>query len=384
MNITNNITFRFPKTLIFGTNSLEQMAVDYLKLGYSLLYVITVASVLDQLLPVINTLKLHDIHIKLNYSLTNEPTISDFRQILLDAKTFNADSIAGIGGGSVMDVAKLVAALINSKQDIHSVFGNGLITDRKTWLTCIPTTSGTGSEVSPNSIILDESDNSKKGIISPFLVPDNTYIDPLLTISVPPLITAYTGMDALTHCIEAYANRFAHPMADTLALDGIRLIGNNIEEAFENGNNIEVRSNIALGSVYGGMCLGPVNTGAVHALAYPLGSEYKIPHGLSNAVLLPYIMEFNLQANETRYANIALALGAEKGSTLALTAENGISLIRKINRNCTIPSRLSEIGIPENAIPALAKSALNVQHLLKNNVREVSYNDAVEIYTKAF
>jgi alcohol dehydrogenase len=384
MNITKYINFHYPRTLVFGVKSLDQMASDYLKLGYSRLYIVTVASVMDQLLPVMDKLKSNNIAIKINISLNNEPSLSDFRQLLAEAKAFNADSIAGIGGGSVMDVAKLVAALLHSKQDIHSIIGNGLLTGRKTWLTCIPTTSGTGSEVSPNAIVLDESDNSKKGIISPYLVPDNTYIDPLLTVSVPPLVTAYTGLDALTHCIEAYANRFAHPMADTLALDGIRFISKNLKEAVENGSNIEARSQVALGSVYGGMCLGPVNTAAVHALAYPLGSEYKIPHGLSNALLLPYVMEYNLPAAEIRYADIALALGAEKGETPAITASNGVAIIRKLIHNCKIPSRLSEVEITKEDIPFLAKSALNVQRLLKNNVREVTLNDAVEIYNTAF
>jgi len=384
MNITKNINFFYPKTLVFGINSLEQLPADYLKLGYSRLYIITVASVMGQLLPIIDALKSHDVKVKIQYSLNNEPGISDLQQILEEAHLFNADSIAGIGGGSVMDVAKLVAALLGSKQNIKSIIGNGLLHERKIWLTCIPTTSGTGSEVSPNAILFDESDNSKKGVISPYLVPDNTYIDPLLTVSVPPAITAYTGIDALTHCIEAYANKFAHPMTDTLALDGIRLIGKHLEEVVKNGKNIESRTQVALGSMYGGMCLGPVNTAAVHALAYPLGSEYKIPHGLSNALLLPYIMEFNLQAAEARYADIALAMGAEKDETIAETALNGIKLIQEIISNCKIPSRLSEIGIKKDAIPSLAKSALNVQRLLKNNVREVTLNDAIGIYNTAF
>jgi alcohol dehydrogenase len=384
MNITNNIRFNYPKTLVFGLNSLEQMSNDYLKLGLSRFYIVTVASVMDQLIPVIDILKSNNIKVKLHYSLNNEPTITDFQEILAETKLFNADSIAGIGGGSVMDVAKLVAALIYSTQNINAVIGNGLLTGRKTWLTCIPTTSGTGSEVSPNAIILDESDNSKKGIISPFLVPDNTYIDPILTISVPPAVTAYTGLDALTHCIEAYANRFAHPFTDTLALDGIRLIGSHLADAYKNGRNIEARSKVALGSVYGGMCLGPVNTAAVHALAYPLGSDYKIPRGLSNALLLPYVLEFNLQAAETRYAEIAIALGAKKEETPALTALNGITIIRNLINVCKVPSRLSETGIAKDAIPSLAKSALNVQRLLKNNVREITLNDAISIYNAAF
>src|SRR5439155_14470982 len=151
----------------------------------------------------------------------------------------------------------------------------------------------------------------KKAAISPHLVSDAAYVDPALTMSVPPAVTAATGMDALTHCIEAYANRFAHPVVDMYALQGIRLIAANLPLAVERGDDLEARTNVALGSLYGGMCLGPVNTAAVHALSYPLGGEFKVAHGVSNAVLLPHVLEFNLSAAPQRYADIAVALGAQ-------------------------------------------------------------------------
>lgn len=283
-----------------------------------------------------------------------------------------------------MDLAKLIAALVNSEQTIEEIIGNGLLKRRNTMLVCMPTTSGTGSEVSPNAIILDEKDNAKKGIISPYLVPDYAYIDPVLTLSVPSFVSAFTGMDALTHCIEAYTNKHAHLMTDTLALDGIKLIGQNLKNVYLNGMDLNSRNNVALGSVYGGMCLGPVNTAAVHALAYPLGSEYKIPHGLSNAVLLPYIMEYNLSASEKKTAEIAIALGAKKGASDYETASNGINFIRSLLIDCKIPTHISELGIPKEDIPRIAKSALNVQRLLVNNPREIFYDDAVNIYNIAY
>ena len=140
-------------------------------------------------------------------------------------------------------------------------------------------------------------------------MPDAAYVDPMLTLSVPPAVTAATGMDALTHCIEAYANKFAHPMIDPIALEGIRLIARNLARAVEHGNDVAARTAVALGSLYGGMCLGPVNTAAVHALSYPLGSEFHVAHGVSNAVLLPHVLEFNLPAAPQRYADIAVAHG---------------------------------------------------------------------------
>jgi alcohol dehydrogenase class IV len=248
----------------------------------------------------------------------------------------------------------------------------------------MPTTSGTGSEVSPNAILIDPKDKSKKGIISPFLVPDGAYIDPTLTLGLPQSVSAYTGIDALTHCIEAYINRFAHPMVDLLALEGIRLISRNLKKVIDNGEDLEARSQVALGSVYGGMCLGPVNTAAVHALAYPLGSEFKVAHGLSNALLLPYVMEFNLPAAEKRFAEIALAMGVDKSASDYETALNGISLVRKLIADCYVPSHLSTIGVPLKDIHKLAALAMGVKRLLNNNVREISLEDAESIYNTAY
>ncbi len=187
-------------------------------------------------------------------------------------------------------------------------------------LVCLPTTAGTGAEVSPNAILLDEADELKKGVVSPHLVPDAAFVDPLLTISVPPAVTAATGLDALTHCIEAYANKFAHPIVDIYALQGIKLISANLVRAVRNGGDIEARAALSLGSLYGGLCLGPVNTAAVHALAYPLGGRFHIAHGVSNALLLPHVLRFNFSAAPERYAEISAALGVARNGSALTTA----------------------------------------------------------------
>jgi alcohol dehydrogenase class IV len=379
-----NITFHNPKRLVFGNDSLKQMAEDYLTLGLKRLFILTIPSIQDQISPSIDLLISNGVSVTIHNFVKGEPTFTDFEEALADAKAFNADSVAGIGGGSVLDLAKLVAAQLYNSQPLASIVGNGLLQERKAYLICMPTTSGTGSEVSPNAILLDQENHAKKGIISPHLVPDASYIDPTLTLGLPPSITAFTGIDALTHCIEAFTNRFSHPMADLLALEGIRLICGNLKRAVDNGQDIEARSNLALGSLYGGMCLGPINTAAVHALAYPLGSEFKIGHGLSNALLLPYVMEFNLPAAVKKYVEIAEAIGAKAGATKIETAENGIGVIKELIRECAVPSRLSTIGIPSNAIDKLANSAMEVQRLLKNNIREVSLDDARNIYQSAY
>lgn len=213
---------------------------------------------------------------------------------------------------------------------------------------------------------------------------DVAYADPKLTLTVPAKVTADTGMDALTHCIEAYTNKFAHPMVDMYALKGIELLAKNLLRAVKDGSDLEAREACALGSLYGGLCLGPVNTAAVHALSYPLGGEYHIPHGLSNAILLPSVMKFNRPANLKKYAEVAVAMGAPVGKNDDETAQNGVDFIYQLSEAVGIPSKLTDIGIPQEAVPHLAKAAMEVQRLLKNNPREVTEQDAINIYNSLY
>ena len=380
----NRIKLYNPGQLVFGQDSVAQMVEDILNQGLNRLFVLTVPPVLERISPVLNFLEHEGISVKYNIEIKAEPSFTDFENILAEATVFNADSIAGIGGGSIMDVAKLVAATLYTDLHIESLAGGGKIKERNTHLICIPTTSGTGSEVSPNAILTDNRNNSKTAFISQYLVPDRAYIDPSLTLSLPPDITAFTGIDALTHCIEAYTNRFAHPMIDVLALEGIRLISANLSNAFIRGDDLELRSRLSLGSMYGGMCLGPVNTAGVHALAYPLGCEFKVAHGLANALMLTKVMEFNLPSNADRYADIAQALGIPCKKSDLNTAVRGIERIKELMSDCNIPSHLSDLGIPADAIGSLARSAMSVQRLLRNNPKEISLNDAESIYKAAF
>jgi alcohol dehydrogenase class IV len=316
--------------------------------------------------------------------VATEPAVSTFETALDAARETKADAVIGLGGGSAMDVAKLVATLYDGHQRVRDVFGIDRIVSRALYLACLPTTSGTGSEVSPIAILFDRVEQLKRGIVSPHLVADAAFVDPLLTVSLPPGVTAATGLDALTHCVEAYANRFAHPMVDLYALQGIRLISANISQAVEHGDDIEARTAMALGSLYGGLCLGPVNTAAVHALAYPLGSEFHVAHGVSNVVLLPHVLRFNLPAAPERYAEIALALGAESGSSALETAQRGLDRLFELSQACGIPAGMSDLDVPEEAIPRMAEAAMKVTRLLRNNLRELTIADAEAIYRAAY
>jgi alcohol dehydrogenase class IV len=380
----NELTIHYPKKLVLGKGTIEKLPQEIIQLGYRKVLMVTIEPLLKAIDPHVQEIKNAAVEVEIDTSIIQEPSFSDFNQLMQKVEAFNPDAVVGIGGGSVLDVAKLVAAQLENSQPFQEYVGIGLLKGRRKGLICIPATSGTGSEVSPNAILVDDSDNQKKGIISPYLVPDVVYLDPLLTMSVPASITAATGLDALTHCLEAYTNKFSHPFIDLYAYEGMKLIAANIVEAVKNGSNEESRTQVAMGSLYGGFCLGPVNTAGVHALSYPLGSTFHLAHGLSNALLLPFVMEYNLPAAPKRYADVAVALGCEREADDTTTAKNGIQKIRALIRDCGIPATLKEVAIPKEAIPQMAKDAIKIQRLLKNNPREITEQDAVSIYNAAY
>ena len=378
------ITLKYPKQITFGNNCIDNFIEDYLHLSNKKLFVVTFPEILPTLEKTFKKLKNSNVNIFIDTSIISEPTYKTFAKVLQHAKDVQADSVVGIGGGSSLDVAKLVAAQLNNSQLIEDIIGIGKLKQRTTYLACLPTTAGTGSEVSPNAILLDEIDNLKKGVVSEHLIADAAYIDPVLTYSVPPKVTAATGMDALTHCIEEYTNIFAHPVVDVYALEGIKLIGANLIDAYKNSQNTEAREKVALGSLYGGLGLGTVNTAAVHALSYPLGGEFHIAHGLSNAVLLPYVMKFNMVSSPERYAQVALALGVKKQEDDLSTAEKGVERIFEMCKFLDIPVKLSELNIPKDAIKRMVEGAMKVTRLLNNNPRTITKEDAHNIYLEAY
>jgi alcohol dehydrogenase class IV len=378
------VTLLQPNKIVFGQGCATQCAEDMSALGLERAFIVTSPPIVGLAEPLAGALREEGAAVSIYDGIATEPSIAAFETTLEAARAFEPDAVIGLGGGSAIDVAKLVAALYDGKQEVRDVFGIGQVAGRALYMASLPTTAGTGSEVTPIAILGDEEEQLKKGIVSPHLVPDAAYIDPNLTLSLPPSVTASTGVDALTHCIEAFANRFAHPTVDLYATRGIRLISANVVRAVEQGDDIEARTSMALGSLYGGLCLAPVNTAAVHALAYPLGGEFHVPHGVSNSVLLPHVLRFNLPAAPERYAQVALALGLEKGGSDLETAERGLARLFELSQACGIPAGMSDLGVPEEAIPHMAEAAMKVTRLLNNNLREVTVSDAEAIYRAAY
>ncbi|HEY1661616.1 MAG TPA: iron-containing alcohol dehydrogenase [Verrucomicrobiae bacterium] len=380
----NPITLHQPARVVFGNGCAKDGVELLVQRGVKRILLVTSKSVRPQIEFLIDGIKKGGVDVIESSFVPPEPAVKFFETILREARAEKIDSVLGIGGGSVMDVAKLIAALVNSGQNISEIFGVNLLRARDLFLACLPTTAGTGSEVSPIAVLLDEAGELKKSIVSPHLVPDAAIIDPLLTLSVPREVTAATGLDALVHCIEAYANKFAHPITDNFALRGIKLICDNLGRAVRDGKNTEARAAVMLGSFYGGLCLGPVGTAGVHALSYPLGGKFRIAHGVSNAVLLPEVLRFNLSSGAERYAQIAVAAGVEREGYALGTAQTGIDRFVKLSRECGAPQTLSELKIPREAIPGMAKAALQVRRLMNNNLRPMTELDVIGIYEATF
>lgn len=302
------------------------------------------------------------------------------------ARAADADMIIGLGGGSSLDVAKLVALLLPGHQALADAYGVGNATAPRLPLLLVPTTAGTGSEVTPISIVTTGK-SEKMGVVSPVILPDIALLDPGLTLSVPPHVTAATGIDAMVHAIEAYASTSANnnPISRQLAVQALGLLGGAVEAAVRDGDNRQARADMLLGSMLAGQAFANSPVAAVHALAYPIGGHFKIPHGLSNALVLAHVLRFNAVVAPGPYAEIAPAVFpalADMGpqEAAAAFAEEMADLAAR----CGLEARLRDVGIPADALDLLARDAMNQTRLLVNNPRAVDEQDARAIYQAAW
>ncbi|WP_299471825.1 iron-containing alcohol dehydrogenase [uncultured Roseibium sp.] len=302
------------------------------------------------------------------------------------ARSHGATSVIGFGGGSSLDVAKLVALLARSEEDLDAAWGIGNAQGPRLPLVLVPTTAGTGSEVTPISIIT-VGEEEKRGVVSPLLLPDFAILDAKLTLGLPAPVTAATGIDAMVHAIEAYASLSANnnPVSKTLATEALRLLGANIETAVASPGDEGARSAMLLGSMLAGMSFANSPVAAVHALAYPLGGTFHIPHGLSNALVLPHVMRFNSVSAAHAYAEIAPALFPDLGQITDVSerAAEFATKLGELSERLGLQTRLSTLGIGESDLPKLARDAMKQTRLLVNNPRELTEEDALDIYRSA-
>lgn len=312
-----------------------------------------------------------------------EPEIADVQSILDQARRGGSwDLVVGIGGGSAMDVAKILAILLAHPLELRDLLARRAeISARGLPTIMVPTTAGTGSEATPNSIILVPEDELKVGIVSAHLMPDAVILDAGLTLTLPPAVTASTGMDALTHAIECYCSRKGNPFSDLYAIESIRLIARSLRRAVAHGDDLQARQDMLMGAYWGGVCIATSSTTAVHALAYPLGGKYRMAHGLSNAILLPFVMAFNAPACTARFAAMARAM-ALPVETLddEQAAQAFVEALRKLNADLGIPASLAGQGITAQDLDSLVEGAESVTRLLDNNPRPMDRAQIRMIY----
>ena len=292
--------------------------------------------------------------------------------------------VLSIGGGSALDTAKLVAYLANTPDRLDDIYGVGLAKGKRLPLLLAPTTAGTGSEVTPIAIVTTPT-TEKKGVVSPVLIPDWAILDPELTLGLPASVTAATGIDAMVHAIEAYTSKVKkNPMSDQLARQALGLLSANVRRVCRDGSDLEARAQMLLGSMLAGMAFANAPVAAVHALAYPIGAIFHVPHGLSNALVLRHVLEFNLQAAEALYAELAEIVKPGLRGGQAERARAFIDEMSAIGRDCQVPASLADVGIGRDDLKKLAEDAMKQTRLLVNNPRELTLDDAYAIYSAAF
>jgi alcohol dehydrogenase class IV len=382
----NPFTFQVPSNILFEIGASKKVAGLAAEFGAKRILLVTDKGVRNAGLTqgAEEALQAADHDLVIFDEVVADPPSSVIEQAVSLCRNERIDLVLSVGGGSALDTAKLVAYLAKSGDRLDDVYGVGLAKGQRLPLLLVPTTAGTGSEVTPIAIVTTPT-TEKKGVVSPRLLPDWAILDPELTLGLPPHVTAATGIDAMVHAIEAYTSRHKkNPMSDQLAKQALALLSQNIREVCINGQNLEARSQMLLGSMLAGMAFANAPVAAVHALAYPVGALFHVPHGLSNALVLMGVLRFNLPAAEQLYAELAPIVDPEAINLSDQEAgRRFVDSLAAICRDCKVPANLAEVGVRETDLPRLTEDAMKQTRLLVNNPREVTYADAYAIYSEA-
>ena len=329
----------------------------------------------------IDSLRAHGMETSVFSEVQADPPEALVEEAVKAARSAGADAVIGLGGGSSLDTAKLVALLCGTDQHLPDIYGIGFATGPRLPLVQIPTTAGTGSEATPISIVTTPT-HEKKGVVSPLLYPDMALLDAELTLGLPAPVTAATGIDAMVHAIEAYTSKIKkNPISDALATRALGLLSANMDRVIAQSDDADARSAMLQGSCLAGMAFANAPVGAVHALAYPLGGHFHVPHGLSNALVLPPVLAFNRPAAEPLYAELAsCVLPNERFDRAAEACDAFIDFMTTLVQRMPFPHTLREVGVTEQDLEMLTTDAMKIDRLLVNNPREVTYPDALSIY----
>lgn len=382
-----NFTFTGARKIVFGTGAFDGLAdhIRDLNAKHPLI-------VLDQHLAeagmgkqVAELLEKAGMKYTLYDAVEPEPRLELADEAAKTAARGKCDIVIGIGGGSSMDVAKAAAVVAGNKAKAVDFLGLNKVPGPGLPMIMIPTTAGTGSEVTFTAVFVRKELKKKEGMNSPYLYPDVALLDPMLTLSLPPQPTAATGIDALCHAIESYTSINASPMSELVSLEAIQLIAENLRTCVHNGGNIEARERMLLGSLYAGLGLANAGVTAVHSLSYPLGGKFGISHGLANTMMLPAVMVYNISAAHEKFAMVAEAMGEiVEGMSLREAAYQAVEAVDSLIEDCGIYGTLKDFGVKEQDFPELAKVAMTVARPLANNPRKITAEDAIEIYEDAF
>ena len=384
---TKLFPLRLPSLVLFGCGAVKKIGEEAKVLGGSKVLIVCdpgIAStgMVDEVKAI---LEKAGLSVGVFSNIVPEPPVETLEPCVKMAREGGFDLVVGLGGGSSMDAAKIVSAMSVHRGKIEDMFGTDKVPGRGLPMIMVPTTSGTGSEATVNSILTDTKTQVKQGIVSRHLMPDVAIVDPEMTLSCPPKVSAASGMDTLTHAIESYTSVKATTETRLFALEAIRLCAKHLRTAVLNGANLGGREGMSRASLYAGISISNAGTALVHAMAYPLGAQFHTPHGVSNALLLPYVMEFNYLGDLDLFNDIAEAMGEPlAGLSYRQKAEAAVKAVRQISIDVAIPQKLSEVGVTESSLATMADDAIKIRRLLDNNPRSVTRNDIYEIYKAAF
>jgi alcohol dehydrogenase class IV len=381
-----NFEFNTAKSLIVERGGAGRLGERISAMGCKRVLLVTDSGLLGSgmLDPALSNLRSCGVHVTLFSDVQADPpesVISAAVQAVLVAK---ADCVVGFGGGSSMDVAKLASLIACSGEPLHQLYGVNNAKGPRLPLVMVPTTAGTGSEVTPISIVTTGV-GEKKGVVSPFLLPELALLDAELTLGLPAHVTAATGIDAMVHAIEAYTSkRLKNPVSDCLAREALRLLSSALHTACRKGDDLNAREDMLLGACLAGIAFANAPVAAVHALAYPVGARFHVPHGLSNALVLAPVIRFNSKTAAPLYAELAeITIAGGVGSSEVEKAQAFVEYLANLCGELGLPSGLKEVGITAQDIPQLAEDAMKQSRLLINNPREVTLEDVMRLYEEA-
>jgi len=378
--------YYFPTRIVCGPGCAKKVAEEIKSAGVHKPLLVTDPGIIRAGLVagVVERLKKEQINFALFQDVEANPSAVVMEQGFNLFQNEACDSLLALGGGSSIDTAKAIGILKNNGGRIIDYEGVGKVKKRIPWMVAIPTTYGSGSEVTSFAVVTDKTRNFKAAIGSPLVIPDVALVDPELMVTLPYKIAASVGLDALCHAVESYCSKKATPFSEMLALKAIRLISENISRAVESDNDIEATFNMAISSTMAGMAFSLSRLGLVHAMSHPLGGFYDIPHGLANAFLLPYVMEYNVEAAPDKYADIAQAMGIEiKNMSSSEAAARAVERVASLRNSFRITARLSSLGVRKEDIPQMALDTMKSGNV-KVNPRKTNLNDIIQLYEKAF